>query len=562
MRPAAAAAVVLAALLLLAPAADAASPTTTTAAPPSTAQATSTATDPNAVVQPPTLTTPPAGHRLSGRAALHIADGVPKIVALLRRHPNATRQAFLKGSDRWQVSYYQPADKEIGQVIIWDPTGKVLEAWTGFQVAWTMARGYPGAFGRKAASLWVWLPLLALFVLPFVDVRRPLRMRHLDLLVLAALSISLAFFSHGKIGLSVPLAYPVLVYLLARMLAIGLRRRRDPPAQPVKLLVPARWLAVGVVFLVGFRVGLNLVNSNVIDVGYSGVIGAHKILHGQALYGHFPKDNPHGDTYGPVNYLAYVPWVAMLGWSGHWDDLPAAHGAAITFDLATLLVLWLLGRRLGGPTLAWALAWAWVAYPFTLFVSNSNANDSLVALLVSLALFAVASAPRRGGTIALAGLAKFAPLGMIPLLLWGGGPPGRRAALRYAAGLVVAAGAALGIVALTSGLDGLWSHTLGYQAKRGSPFSIWGLWRWTGAPQIAVQAGAIVLALTLALVSRGRDVVAVAALGAAVLIALQLGITHWFYLYVVWFFPLVMVAVLAPGAARSTRPAAAPVPSG
>ena len=28
------------------------------------------------------------------------------------------------------------------------------------------------------------------------------------------------------------------------------------------------------------------------------------------------------------------------------------------------------------------------------------------------------------------------------------------------------------------------------------------------------------------------------------LIALQLGVTHWFYLYIVWFFPLVMVALL------------------
>ena len=37
---------------------------------------------------------------------------------------------------------------------------------------------------------------------------------------------------------------------------------------------------------------------------------------------------------------------------------------------------------------------------------------------------------------------------------------------------------------------------------------------------------------------------------AAILIALQLGITHWFYLYIVWFFPLVMVALLGclPGA--------------
>ena len=35
-----------------------------------------------------------------------------------------------------------------------------------------------------------------------------------------------------------------------------------------------------------------------------------------------------------------------------------------------------------------------------------------------------------------------------------------------------------------------------------------------------------------------------AALSAAILIALQLGVTHWFYLYIPWFFPLVMIALL------------------
>ena len=35
-----------------------------------------------------------------------------------------------------------------------------------------------------------------------------------------------------------------------------------------------------------------------------------------------------------------------------------------------------------------------------------------------------------------------------------------------------------------------------------------------------------------------------AALGAAVLIALQLAATHWFYLYVVWFLPFVLVTSL------------------
>ena len=50
-----------------------------------------------------------------------------------------------------------------------------------------------------------------------------------------------------------------------------------------------------------------------------------------------------------------------------------------------------------------------------------------------------------------------------------------------------------------------------------------------------------------------------AALGAAVLIALQLTVTHWFYLYLVWFLPLLLVALIArPGV---TTPVAAPARS-
>jgi hypothetical protein len=38
--------------------------------------------------------------------------------------------------------------------------------------------------------------------------------------------------------------------------------------------------------------------------------------------------------------------------------------------------------------------------------------------------------------------------------------------------------------------------------------------------------------------------VEVAALGAAIIILLQMGITYWFYLYIVWFFPLVVIALV------------------
>ena len=88
-----------------------------------------------------------------------------------------------------------------------------------------MARGYEGAFGRKWNSPWLLVPLGLLFLLPFVDFRRPLRLLHLDLLVLLGFGVSHVFFNRGDIGVSVPLAYPVLLYVMGRMLWEGWRRR-------------------------------------------------------------------------------------------------------------------------------------------------------------------------------------------------------------------------------------------------------------------------------------------------------------------------------------------------
>ena len=71
----------------------------------------------------------------------------------------------------------------------------------------------------------MWLPLCVLFLAPFVDFRRPLRLLHLDLLVLLGFGVSHVFFNRGEIGVSAPLVYPVLLYLLARMLFAGFRPR-------------------------------------------------------------------------------------------------------------------------------------------------------------------------------------------------------------------------------------------------------------------------------------------------------------------------------------------------
>jgi len=509
---------------------------------------------PDALVRPRRDDVAPPGRQLTAARVARVADALQSVRDERRARPGSTREVFLKGSTRWQVSYFAKVPpgkprKEIAQVLVDDRGGRVLEAWTDYKVAWMMARGYPGAFGRIVNAPWVWIPLALAFVLPFVDPRRPLRMAHLDLLVLSAFSASLAFFNGARIGVSVPLVYPLLAYLLARMLWIGLRRH-DAEAQlrrPLRLLVPVSWLAIAVIFLLGFRVALNVTESNVIDVGYAGVIGADRFVDGRQLYGAYPQDNSYGDTYGPVVYAAYVPFEQAMKWSGAWDELPAAHGAAIAFDLLACLLCFLVGRRVRGPTLGVVLAYAWVSYPFTLYVLMTNANDALVGALVLAALLVAGSAPARGALVALAGLTKFAPLALAPLLSTYPRPHGRTIT-RFAAGFAIVVALAFVPVLAHNDLRSFWDATIGFQSQRGSPFSLWGLYdpdvAWLDVAQRAVQGAGALLALALAFVPRRRDLVGLAALSAAILIALQLGVTHWFYLYIPWFFPLVMLALV------------------
>ncbi|HEY1834301.1 MAG TPA: hypothetical protein VGG08_07690 [Solirubrobacteraceae bacterium] len=510
-------------------------------------------TNPEAPVPIGRSNVPPPGRRLSSNEAIAIAAKVGKVRAERAKYPGSYPGAYLKGPLHWQVSWFsRKSQKEIAQVILDDSDGRVLEAWTGFQVAWTMARGYKGAFGRHVNALYIWLPLCLFFIAPFFDFRRPLKMLNLDLLVLVSFSVSLAFFNHADVYQSVPLSYPPLLYLLARMLALLRRRPGASGPGPLRLRVPVGWLALGVVFLLGFRIALNVTDSNVIDVGYAGVIGAERITHDEALYGGYPSDNEHGDTYGPFNYEAYVPFEEIFGFSGKWDDLPAAHAAAVFFDLIAVALLFLLGRRMRGPTLGVVLAYGWVAYPFTLFSLESNTNDTLVGALVLAALLAASYSgklARAGGgaATALAGLTKLAPLALAPLLATNslrGASRKRRPSLYalFLAGFALAA-AVVFVPALThDSLHEIYERTLAYQDNRGSPFSVWGLYGWHGAENV-VEAAAVVLALALAVLPRREDLVGLAAACAAVLIASQLAIEHWFYLYIPWFFPLVLVAL-------------------
>jgi hypothetical protein len=98
-----------------------------------------------------------------------------------------------------------------------------------------------------------------------------------------------------------------------------------------------------------------------------------------------------------------------------------------------------------------------------------------------------------------------------------------------------------------------WERTVGFQAGRDSPFSLWGWGQYhaSGIPDLGflqplVAVAAVVLALVVAVVPRRKGPVQLAALTAAVLVAIQLSLTHWFYLYVPWVLPFVLLWLLLP----------------
>ena len=327
--------------------------------------------------------------------------------------------------------------------------------------------------------------------------------------------------------------------------------RASAPSRSCRTWRSRGWRSA-LVFLVGFRIALNVVDSNVIDVGYAGVIGADRIADGDGalrrrlLRGRRARATPTGrSTTCPTSRSSRrLRWSGKLGRPARrprrGDRLrPAHHGRAAPARPAAAA-----GPR--GAALGVALAYAWAAFPYTTFALETNSNDSLVAMVRGARrarpALRRARPAARDWRVGLGAAAKFAPLALAPLFArrhparWP-----RRAGRRRGARWRVAVPFAPFIP--DGGLRELYDRTVGYQAGRGSPFSVWGQY---GVARLAADRGEgrarSALALAVAFVPRRRDARAGGGArrrGADRAAARR---AHWFYLYVVWFAPFVLVA--------------------
>lgn len=490
---------------------------------------------------------------LTEEDATKLALAQPHVQDILSNHDSYTSDAEYEEGE-WVVHFRveesgavggkpENGKKEVARVGIDDESWEINYVYTGDQVGWQMARGESGSYGKQANYWYVWGPLALAFALAFARKDRIFSLRNLDVLALLGFLVSHGFFRQGISYEAVLLWYPPLIYLFIRTLLMGFgvgERVERTSNLPTWLLFVLAALAGGLVL------GLNL-DSRVIDVGYAGVAGADRILEGSLPYGNMPDDVGTGDTYGPLNYLLYVPFVLMFGFSGEWDFLPAAHALTAFVFVAGALALLIAGWRFSGPRGGAALVFSWTVFPYTLYSTNNNTNDVIVASLAAIGLAAAVSPVGRGISVAAGFAVKLYPLLLAPLWMLHDGRE-RKPIIGFALGTAATILLTFSLLLLDGNpLESaklFYEKTLAFQEERETPWTIY-----SQVPQLAflqrpLFSAVILLAFVVAVFPRKRTIRRLAAFSAALVIGLQITSNYWFYPYIIWFEPFVFLALL------------------
>jgi hypothetical protein len=337
------------------------------------------------------------------------------------------------------------------------------------------------------------------------------------------------------------------------------------------------------------------------DSGTFTNIGAQRML----TTGQFPYGDPQlrggaAATYGPVLYLAHIPFqLSLKPVTTHLPESDVLHSiivgddvqgsrppamatklTVIFFHLLGVLGLVLLGRRMAMPDVGWALGCLYVSSPYVMglggedrFIGGMTYISHIAPTSITVLAFLALPRPLLSGSLLAVGAgALFYPAFLFPL--WVGYYFWKRVSwLRFTIGFVATAALILAaVVLLTHHTPGesvfsvLYESTVGHQEAHGgygsSTFSFWGTQPWLGAlwqrtlvpGWYLLRPSVILFALLIGasfFLARNRSVPQLAFLTAAVIIAVQIWKSHAGGTYVEWYYPFLLIGLLIPSDART-----------
>jgi hypothetical protein len=295
---------------------------------------------------------------------------------------------------------------------------------------------------------------------------------------------------------------------------------------------------------------ITLTSSGYTDVAVASLEGATDLLHGAIPYGNIHLAF-HGDTYPLLNYVLYMPAALWRPVSEPFSDMS---GSVVTALLASLLVGWAFHRiarnrepidtngRQGDGLRA---ALAWFAFPPVLLAASGGANDLVLAACLAWMLALRTRAAGSMLALTMGVWVKLVPV--ILLVIWV--PYRRRELMRSGATAFALSAASIGLLLTLGGLGAISAmvHAIAFQFQRGSFFAPWYTFHVQWLQPLA-QAG--VLAMLLAAIvqlhvdrSIRTDLIRLSALGAALLLGIQLAANYWTWSYLPWVFPFLALAL-------------------
>ncbi len=300
-------------------------------------------------------------------------------------------------------------------------------------------------------------------------------------------------------------------------------------------------------------------------------------------------------TYGPLLYAAHVPVQRLLRVprnppsanpmdpSYRRPPVISTQLVSLAFHLVALASLYLIVRRLAGPTIALGATVVYSASPYVLVIGGTDFGITGLAYVshigpaaVTLLAFALLHRPIASGALlaAAAGM-LFYPAFLFPLWLGWWVWRDRIGAVRFATGFlisgtVIAASVAffldapIGARSLELFLESTLEHQEGFGARQygASQYSFWGthpqlagFWQKPVAgstsllkPTFLLFSGFSIFAFAL---GRGRNMAQLAGLTASLAAAVQLWKTHATGTYVEWYLPFLLIALFGAGSLSS-----------